>query len=195
MTRKPVRRAAGRTLCVPCGAVTRQISGHTLIELMIVAAIVVILMLLAQPGFQQMLDKQRIDVATRDLFGSIMLTRAEAIRRGHRVDLVASDGIDWRNGWTIFVDADEVVPASQPKKIIHVHASLPPRLAITSVLRDRSSPYIAYTGNGRSRINSNSQVPQVGHLQLTLGAQQRRIILNFVGRPRLCNPAVDSGCE
>ena len=173
----------------------RPTFGLTLIELMIVLAIVIILMLLAQPGFQQMLDKQRIDVATRDLFGSIMLTRAEAIRRGHRVDLAASDGTDWRNGWTVFIDADEATHAGQPKKIIHVHPSLPARLTITSVLRDRSSPYIAYAGNGRSRINSNSQVPQVGHLQLTLGAQQRRIILNFMGRPRLCNPAVDSGCE
>ena len=169
-------------------------AGWTLIELLIALSIAAILMLLAQPSFQQLLDKQRIDTAAGDLFGSIMLTRSEAIRRNLRVDLAPIDRTDWRNGWIIFVNADDHNNTSSAKKIIQHHASLVPRMTVTSALHDRSSPYIAYAGNGRSRVNANSQVPQVGHLELALGNQRRRIILNFVGRPRLCNPANELGC-
>ena len=151
-------------------------------------------MLLAQPSFKQLIDKQHIDTAARDLFGSVMLTRSEAIRRNKRVDLVPVDGVDWRNGWSIFVDADDHDSSATVQKIIQRHTSLTPRLTITTALHDRSSPYIAYAGNGRSRINANSQVPQVGHLELALGNQRRRIILNFIGRPRLCDPANEVGC-
>ena len=43
-----------------------------------------------------------------DLFGAIDLTRAQAIARGRRVQLVPADGAgrDWRRGWIVFVDRD-----------------------------------------------------------------------------------------
>lgn len=172
----------------------RSNAGWTLIELLIVLTIATILMLLAHPSFTQLIDKQRIDTAARDLFSSIMLTRSEAIRRNKRVDLAPIDGVDWRNGWSIFVNANNLDNSVTVKKIIHRYTSLTPRMTITTALHDRSSPYIAYAGNGRSRTNANSQVPQVGHLELALGNQRRRIILNFIGRPRLCNPVNEAGC-
>ena len=169
-------------------------AGWTLIELLIALTIVTILLLLAQPSFKHLIDQQRIDTAARDLLGSIMLTRSEAIRRDKRVDLAPIDGVDWRNGWSIFVDSDDLDSSATEKKIIQLHTSLAQHLTVTTALHDHATPYIAYASNGRSRTHANSQVPQVGHLELALGNQRRRIILNFIGRPRLCNPANDIGC-
>ena len=171
-----------------------RLAGWTLIELLIALSIAAIVLLLAAPSFKQLLAKQRIDTAGRDLLAAITLTRAEAIRRGERVDLRPCDGVDWRSGWLIFVDANDNHTPDANEKIIHTHAALAQDLTITSHLHDKSAPYIAYTSDGRTRTNANSQVPQVGHLELLLDEHQRRIILNFMGRPRLCNPVLDASC-
>lgn len=177
-----------------CLCRTKRRDGWTLLELLIATSIAAIVMLFAAPNFQQLLAKQRIDSAARDLMAAITLTRAEAIRRGERVDLMPIDGTDWRSGWVIFVDANNNHRLDVEEKIVHTHSPLSPRLTVASHLHDRSVPTIAYDANGRSRTNANNQVPQVGHLELTLAAHRRRIILNFMGRPRLCDPATDSGC-
>ena len=176
----------------PCCA--QRGDGWTLLELLIATTIAAIVMLLAAPRFEQLRAKQRIDSAARDLMAAITLTRAEAIRRSERVDLMPVDGTDWRSGWVIFIDANNNHRPDVDEKIIHTHSPLPPRLTVSSHLHDRSIPYIAYGANGRSRTNANNQVPQAGHLELALAAHRRRIILNFMGRPRLCDPATDSGC-
>jgi type IV fimbrial biogenesis protein FimT len=168
--------------------------GWTLIELLIAISIAALLMLIAVPDFQKLLAKQRIDIAARDLFAAILLTRAEAIRRAERVDLIpASDG-DWQSGWIIFVDANNNHLLDADEKIIHTHAPLATTLVIESHLHDRSRPAIAYGANGRSRASGNGQLAQPGHLDLFLAGQRRRIILNFTGRPRLCDPVADAGC-
>ena len=171
-----------------------RFAGWTLLELLIALSIITIMLLIAVPSFKQLIAKQRIDTAGRDLVAAITLTRAEAIRRGERVDLMPLDGIDWHSGWLIFVDANDNHVPDADEKIIHTHGALARHLMITSHLHDRSAPYIAYISNGRTRTNANSQVPQVGHLELLLDGHQRRIILNFMGRPRLCNPVIDAGC-
>lgn len=168
--------------------------GWTLIELLIATSIAVVLMLIAVPDFQKLLAKQRIDIAARDLFAAILLTRAEAIRRGERVDLMPANEVDWRSGWIIFVDANNNHRPDTAEKIIHTHAPLGKRLVIESHLHDRAIPYIAFGANGRSRTNANSQISQPGHLDLILAGQRRRIILNFTGRPRLCDPVADARC-
>lgn len=161
---------------------------------MIAVAIAVVLMLIAVPNFHKLLAKQRVDAAARDLFAAILLTRAEAIRRGERVDLMPAIDGDWQSGWVIFVDANNNHRLDTDEKIIHTHAPLAKQLMIESHLHDRASPHIAFGANGWSRTNGSSQVAQPGHLDMILAGQRRRIILNFTGRPRLCDPVADAGC-
>ena len=183
-----------RRLCQRQTFGNHLLNGWTLIELLIAISIAAVLMLIAVPNFQKLLAKQRVDTAARDLFAGILLTRAEAIRRGERVDLMPIDAVDWRNGWIIFVDTNNNHRPDKDEKIIHIHAALAQMLVIESHLHDHSHPYVAYGANGRSRSNANSQVPQLGHLDLLLANQRRRIILNFTGRPRLCDPIADVEC-
>ncbi len=168
--------------------------GWTLIELLVAISIAAILTLIAVPDFQKLLARQRIDVAARDLFAAILLTRAEAIRRGERVDLVPVNGVDWQSGWVIFIDTNDNHRLDRDEKIIHTHAPLTKNLVIESHLHDRAKPRIAYGANGRSRASGNGQVAQAGHLDMFLAGHRRRIILNFVGRPRLCDPVAEVGC-
>lgn len=168
--------------------------GFTLLELVAALAIVAILALIAVPTFLTLIQKQRVVIAANDLFSAITLTRSEAIRRGERVDLVPLDGASWASGWIVFVDANHNHRRDQGETIIRQHAAVAGGMAIESAMTDSSMPYIAFTETGRTRTNTSSRTPQAGHIALALGAQQRRIVLNFLRRPRLCNPVADKAC-
>ena len=81
--------------------------GFSLLELMVVVAIVAILAGLAAPSFVELLRNNRLASASSALQVSLNLARSEAVKRGAdaRVTVVAN-GVagNWPNGWTVFVD-------------------------------------------------------------------------------------------
>lgn len=178
--------------CVLRGATVRQ--GFSSVELLCVLAIAAILVTAAAPAFRDMLRKQRLTSSVNDLFAAVNLTRAEAIARGRRVDLVPTDGTSWLNGWTVFVDLNDNQRPDAGEHVIFTQGSLPAELEISSTFVAATPPYLAYNGTGRTRSNASSQASRSGSWELTLGPERRKIIVSFIGRPRVCNPAVDTSC-
>lgn len=70
----------------------RDPAGFTVIELMIVVAIAAILVLLAAPSFQSLLDRQRVRAAASNLNVDIQYARSEAVRRNAPVTVSFSAG-------------------------------------------------------------------------------------------------------
>ncbi|MFO7857682.1 MAG: GspH/FimT family pseudopilin, partial [Ectothiorhodospiraceae bacterium] len=77
----------------------RNERGFTLIELMITIAIAAILITVAVPGFQNLLQSNRVTSSTNELITAIATARSHAIRRGNDVR-VDPDG-DWTDGFVI----------------------------------------------------------------------------------------------
>jgi prepilin-type N-terminal cleavage/methylation domain-containing protein len=66
---------------------TKQ-KGFTLVELMMVVAILAILAGIATPGLLNAIPNMRLRSAARDIYSAMMQTKVEAIRRGENVSLL-----------------------------------------------------------------------------------------------------------
>lgn len=164
-------------------------TGFSIVELMVILLIAVILMAIGIPSYQAMIQNHRLITATNALFMAVNLTRSEAIHRGVRVDMVPSgDGTKWTNGWVIFVDENNNQRPDQNETVIYSHGELHRDVRITPSFTDSKVQYIAYNGTGRTRTNANSQTSQSGNWLLEAGPKSRKVVINFLGRARVCDP-------
>ncbi len=74
--------------------------GFTLIELMIAAAIAVILAAVAGPSFVDLTAAQRVKTATLDFYSGLTFARGAAIARKTVVEIAPRNG-NFANGWDI----------------------------------------------------------------------------------------------
>lgn len=96
--------------------------GFTLLEIFIALAILAIGVGVALPMFRNVIRSTSVSNQTNDLITSLSTARAEAVRRGMQVAVVAvSGGSNWSTGWQVIADtnrdgvflgADEVVSTS-----------------------------------------------------------------------------------
>ena len=105
--------------------------GFTLIELMITLVIAAILLGIVAPGMATLVERNRLQSTSENLFTSLMLTRSEALKRNREVVMCKSadgtscatdSGTQWEQGWLVYVDVngngdpdtDEILRVSGP---------------------------------------------------------------------------------
>ncbi|HUD43246.1 MAG TPA: GspH/FimT family pseudopilin [Dokdonella sp.] len=74
--------------------------GFTLIEMITVMVILAVLAAIAFPSFQQLSINMTVSGTTNDLVAALNLARAEAVKRGRPVAVIANGG-DWSAGWQV----------------------------------------------------------------------------------------------
>jgi type IV fimbrial biogenesis protein FimT len=166
---------------------TQRRSGIGLMELLITMGILSALASMALPNFAPMLDRLRVVTMVAHFQEAINLSRTEAIRRHLRVDLVPMRDKNWATGWQVLIDADSNQLANGGDTVLHTGPTPPSGLRIDARLRD-PKPYLAFDPSGRPRSAGSSTVPQIGSLIFTIGNEQRKIIISFLGRVRSCDP-------
>jgi type IV fimbrial biogenesis protein FimT len=142
----------------------QRAAGFTLIELMVVVAIIVILGAVAMPSLAGLVANQRARAASADLYAGLTLARSEAIKRNLPVSLVPVSSANWSAGWRIPNPTDTGHP-------ILVHGAMP-NGAITGPAE------VVYLPNGRVRSDTlpafdisfpNASAPRC--VQLDLGGR------------------------
>lgn len=78
----------------------RTSRGFTLVELMIVVALLGVLAALAAPSFREVIVSQRVKSTSFDLIAGLSYARSEAIKRNDSVTITPVGG-DWTSGWQI----------------------------------------------------------------------------------------------
>ncbi|UGQ47795.1 GspH/FimT family pseudopilin [Massilia endophytica] len=175
-----------------------MLAGFTLIELLAVMAIASLLLGFSAPSLQLAIEGYRLRSAAADLLGALNLARSQAIAGGAIVLLTPADpsGLDWRQGWQVFVDRDGDRRPGRGDTLLMRHGPVDGGLRIWSRFSANTPPlYIAYNSAGRSCKANTGLGAHFGTLSLEAGRQQRNIKINMLGRARLCDPAREpSGC-
>jgi type IV fimbrial biogenesis protein FimT len=74
--------------------------GFTLIELMVVVAVLAIVATVAVPSFQQLIENNRLATESNRILSAMSFARSEAVRVGDDVSMTANTG-GFSNGWCV----------------------------------------------------------------------------------------------
>jgi len=75
--------------------------GFTLLEALVVVAIIGILASAAMPSMGRMIKDQRVRNATQDFYASLAFARSESIKRGADVVITPNSAANWGLGWAV----------------------------------------------------------------------------------------------
>ncbi len=166
--------------------------GFTLIELMIVLAVLAIVLTLSAPSMMRLVRGAQVQAEIQRLQLALNLARTEAVSRNRRVVLCPSrylaggelscDG-DFSNGWLVFSDdsnPEQFDPARD--ELIRAFDALPDGFRVTN--RSGLNPVsreLMYYPDGATRQNLTLMVCPPGGLAMS----SLSLVINRVGRPRV----------
>jgi len=176
LTSGPLLWSQGRRAHAPAAGTAQ---GFTIIELMIVVAIVVILIAIAGPDFRSMIAASRVKDASFDVFSSLVHARSEAVTRNATVRICR--GTNWASGWTITFAADcdpgNITPANTIRKQDAVQG-----ITIASVPSGVTS--ICFNGTGRLNATAPCAAASFGiDAPGVIDRNKRCVTIDPSGRP------------
>lgn len=146
-----------------------RIRGFTLLELMVVLAVLAVLGTLAAPSLRNFIDNQRLRSASFDLVSDLMLARSEALKRQQIIVFLPTGtaGDDWLGGWELRI-------GSSTGQIVTSRTNMPSTVRFTPTTDIDS---VTFTADGRTnaivRINVKLEGASTTHSCVRLDATGR----------------------
>lgn len=170
-----------------------RIRGFTLIEMMVVVALVAIAASMAAPSLRGMLVRNRTAAASNEFVASVLRARSEAVSRNTCVTVCRSTlgttppqcdaGADWRVGWIAFANpsCDAAVARPQGDSVFLRAGPLDPAFSLVATATNGNALMFSASGNARAG--------DAGRFDLKYGTQapasDRGICLSALGHVRL----------
>jgi type IV fimbrial biogenesis protein FimT len=114
-------------------------SGFSLIELIVILSIASIILSMAIPGFQGVVQNNRMTTDLNRLVTDLNLARIEAIKRGDDVTICKKNATGtncntastWEQGWIVFSDPNRNAVIDADEEIIRVNSELDAGITLT----------------------------------------------------------------
>jgi type IV fimbrial biogenesis protein FimT len=186
VTKTSSRRLSMRPL-TPTARTAR--SGLALIELLAALALAALLLRLALPAYENWIASLQVMQEAQHLAASMNWARAEAIKRGVRVNICKSStgsqctpGSLWHGGWIMHVDADASGQLESASDLIRAREPLAPGVTVSA--NRPVADYVSYTSYGHARMLSGAL--QIGTLTVCVrGQAAMNVVLSAGGRARI----------
>ena len=153
----------------------RPQSGFTLVELMVVIAVLAILATIAVPGFQGIVAQNRATSAANELQATLQFARSAAIAQSLPVTVCPADfdppecsapTTNWAGGWIVLVDG-QVLPEREQR-------ALHPSVRLTG------EPQLTFSNTGTLAGHGTIPIPPF-NLQVDSGPGASRVISMSLG--------------
>lgn len=195
---KPVPSGAGKIRAM------RKIRGFTLLEVMVVLAVIAILTSLAAPSFTGLVQSNAVSSNVNAFMGDLRYTRSEAIRRGGSVVMCRSNDPEgapacdggsgpgnngWVSGWIIFEDrnGDGNYTAADQGLLLKVQG---PITNLDTMVASNNNPF-EFVATGRMKTVNSAKSLQFG---TNMPAERQRLVcVNQSGRARIAGDG-NSSC-
>jgi len=174
-------------------------SGFSLLEALVVLALIAVLLSLAVPGLAGMRQRHALQADAQALWSSLVLARSQALERQQRVMLCPTSANsanlanlaildcdasgDWSRGWLVFVDGNQDGQRQQDERLLQRVGDLGQgtRLQGNATVRKGAG----YGADGRSESATGAFL--AGTLSLCRAGltEAWEVVINALGRPRL----------
>jgi type IV fimbrial biogenesis protein FimT len=172
----------------------REIRGFSLIELLVALFLAILLPLVALPAYRDWIAALDVTNEAQHLANGMNFARAEAIKRGRRVNLCKSvDGKQcttasaWHGGWIMHDDGDADGQIKAGESSIRALEPVAPGVTITA--NHPLADYVSYTAYGHARMLSGAL--QIGTFTVCgKGQKALDVVLSAGGRARIARTGV-----
>jgi type IV fimbrial biogenesis protein FimT len=153
----------------------RTLRGFTLVEMMIVLAVIGALLAIAVSSFRPVILNQGIKSAAFDLYSALQYARSEAIKRNGSVTLCAGDSTandtQWTKGWRL--DTASACTSATP---------LRSWTAASSVVVASTATPVTFAKDGH--LTTTTPKVQIDPVTTLNGVTSRCVQVDLSGRPR-----------
>ncbi|VVE46785.1 hypothetical protein PIN31009_04419 [Pandoraea iniqua] len=162
--------------------------GISLLECVVVTAVLAIAMMAAAPSIQAVRNRVAVEITARALLAAINTAKAEALGRHRRVTIAPHDGKHWNSGWVTFIDDNLNDRHDAGERYLARYAPLPAGVDVTTNWSLYTQPVVAFEENGFMRVEKGGWLS--GNIQISGHERCIGITFNAYGRPRVamtCN--------
>ena len=173
-------------------------NGFTLMELIIVLAIIAIVATLTIPNAGNYVDNNRLAAAAADMASALQTARAESVGRNAPVTICASNQNgtqcsgapeQWEKGWILFVDSDTDDTVDAGEEVLQYHE--PFANSVTIRATSGADEAITFFPSGRTSISSTQTLVLCDYRGF--GEDAKGLVLSILGRASIM--AADSTSE